>query len=230
MLHESVRVSRWKTTVDPDMAVHFARHLIAGTAIELPDDAPAGAHELAGHINACKAAGATFITANQAKYAYELAEFISQATTGTDNYAVDLWRFTYGDKTHDAVSVVCQTENHNLVEYRTASGRAFGNHLIAASQDVSRLAAYSATRHEHDANKPWAANIDMFLLDPDTCPQYVHWCLTADDIIDAVNVRTLYGPDLNDECWARTEPGRDINLDTAFPSGVVHGMYNFTAR
>lgn len=230
MLHESVRVSRWKTTVDPDMAVHFARHLIAGTAVELPDDAPAGAHELAGHINACKAAGATFITANQAKYAYGLAEFISQATTGTDNYAVDLWRFTYGDKTHDAVSVVCQTPHHNLVEYRTASGRAFGNHLIAASQNISWLSAYSATRREYDATKPQASSTAEFLLNPDTCPQYHHWCLTADDIERAVNVRTLRGPELHDESWARTEPGRDINHDMAFPSGVIHGMYNFTAR
>lgn len=229
MLYESVRVSRWKTTVDPDMAVHFARHLIAGTAIELPDDAPAGAHELAGHINACKVAGATFITANQDEYAYELAEFISQATTGSDNYAVDLWRFTYGDETHAAASVVSQTENHNLLAHRTTGGRAFGNHLIAASQNISLLSAYSATRREYDATKPQAISTTEFLLNPDTCPQYVHRCLTADDIIDAVNVRTLYGPDLNDECWARTELGRDINHDMAFPSGVIHGVYNIAA-
>lgn len=230
MLHDSVRVSRWKTTVDPATAVCFARHIVAGTSVVLPDDAPAGAHELDDHITACKVAGAEFVTVNQATYAHGLAEFTSAATASDFDYAVDLWRFTYGDETHAAVSVVSQTPHHRLPEYRTAGGRAFGNHLIAASQDVSRLAAYSATRHEHDANKPWAANIDMFLLDPGTLPQYGQWCLDAYDITHAVRVRTLRGPDLDNPCWARTELGRDINHDVAFPSGVVHGVYNFTRR
>ena len=229
MLHDSVRVSRWKTTVDPATAVRFARHIVAGTSVVLPDDAPAGAHEVAGHIT-CRVAGDTFITANHATYAPGLDEFAAAATTSDFGYAVDLWRFTYGDETHAAVSVVSQTPHHRLPEYRTAGGRAFGNHLIAASQDVSRLAAYSATRHEHDANKPWAANIDMFLLDPGTLPQYGQWCLDAYDITHAVRVRTLRGPDLDNPCWARTELGRDINHDVAFPSGVVHGVYNFTHR
>lgn len=230
MLHDSVRVNRWKTTVDPATAVRFARHIVAGTSVVLPDDAPAGAHELAGHITACAAAGATFVTANQATYAHGLSEFTAAATASAFDYAVDLWWFTYGDCTHAAVSVVCQTPHHNLVEYRTAAGRAFGNHLIAASQDVSRLAAYSATRREHGANKPWASNTTAFLLDPDTLPRYGQWCLDADDITYIMDVRTLRGPDLDNPCWARTELGRDINHDAAFPSGVVHGVYNFTHR
>lgn len=45
-----------------------------------------------------------------------------------------------------------------------------------------------------------------------------------------MDVRTLRGPALDDRCWARTELGRDINHDAAFPSGVVHGVYNFTHR
>ena len=230
MLHDSVRVNRWKTTVDPATAVRFARHLVAGTGVELPDDAPAGAHELADHITACAAAGATFVTANQATYAHGLAEFVAGATASDFDYAIDLWRFTYGDETHAAASVVSQTPHHNLLEYRTAGGRAFGNHLIAASQDVSRLAAYSATRHEHGAVKPRARDTTTFLLDPDTCPEYQHWCLDTDDIEYAVRVHTLRGPDLDNPCWARTELGRDINHDAAFPSGVVHGVYNIAAR
>lgn len=230
MLHDSVRVSRWKTTVDPATAVCFARHLVAGTGVELPDDAPAGAHELAGHITACRVAGATFITANHATYAHGLDEFAAAATTSDFGYAVDLWRFTYGDETHAAVSVVSQTPHHRLLEYRTAAGRAFGNHLIAASQDVSRLATYTATRREHGAGKPWALNTTTFLLDPDTLPRYGQWCLDADDIMYIMDVRTLRGPALDDRCWARTERGRDINHDAAFPSGVVHGVYNFTHR
>lgn len=230
MLHESVRVNRWKTTVDPNTAVCFARHIVAGTAVELPDDAPAGAHELAGHITTCATAGAKFVTVNQAAYAPGLAEFVEHAAASNFDYAIDLWRFTYGDETHAAASVVSQTPHHNLVEYRTAGGRAFGNHLIAASQGVSRLAAYSATRREHDARNPRARDTTTFLLDPDTCPEYQQWCLDTDDIEYAVRVRTLRGPDLDNPFWARTEPGRDINHDTAFPSGVVHGVYNFTRR
>lgn len=230
MLHDSVRVSRWKTTVDPATAVRFARHIVAGTSVVLPDDAPAGAHELADHIAACRVAGTEFVTVNQATYAPGLAEFAAGATASDFDYAIDLWRFTYGDCTHAAASVVSQTPHHNLLEYRTAGGRAFGNHLIAASQDVSRLAAYSATRREHGANKPWASNTTAFLLDPDTLPRYGQWCLDADDIMYIMDVRTLRGPDLDNPCWARTELGRDINHDAAFPSGVVHGVYNFTHR
>lgn len=230
MMHEAVRVHRWKTTVDPATAVCFARHIVAGTAVDLPDDAAAGAYELAAHITACRAAGAKFITVNQATYALGLAEFAAAATANADDYAVDLWRFTYGDETHAAVSVVHQTPHHILAAHRTAGGRAFGNHLIAARQDVSGLAAYSATRHEHGAGKPWASNTTTFLLDPNTLPRYGQWCLDADDIMYIMDVRTLRGPDLDDRCWARTEPGRDINFDAAFPSGVVHGVYNFTAR
>lgn len=228
MLHESVRVSRWKTTVDPATAVCFARHIVAGTAVELPDDAPAGARELAGHIAACAAAGAKFVTVNQETLAHGLAEFAAGAAAS--DYAIDLWRFTYGDETHAAASVVSQTPHHNLLEYRTAGGRAFGNHLIAASQDVSRLTAYSATRREHDAGKPRARDTTAFLLDPGTLPRYGQWCLDADDIMYIMNVRTLRGPDLDNPCWERTEPGRDINFDTTFPSGVVHGVYNIAAR
>lgn len=230
MMHDAVRVNRWKTTVDPDTAVCFARNIVAGTPVILPDDAAVGACELAAHINACAVAGAKFITVNQATYADGLAEFAACAKDSAFDYAVDLWRFTYGDETHAAVSVISQTPHHNLIAYRTAGGRAFGNHLIAASQDVAGLAAYTATRGEHDATKPLALDTDMFLLDPSTRPRYQHWCLDMDDIAAAVNVRTLRGPDLSDPCWARTEPGRDINFDAAFPSGVVHGVYNFTAR
>lgn len=228
MLHDAVRVNRWKTTVDPVTAVCFARHIVAGTPVILPDDASVGAHELAAHINTCRVAGAKFTTTNQATYAPGLAEFAACAKDSDFDYAVDLWRFTYGDETHAAVSVVHQTPHHILAVHRTAAGRAFGNHLIAASQDVSGLATYTTTRREHDAAKTWATNIDVFLLDPDTLPQYGQWCLGADDIVHVMDVRTLRGPDLDDRCWARTEPGRDINFDTAWPYGVVHGVYNFT--
>lgn len=230
MMHDAVRVHRWKTTVDPDTAVCFARNIVAGTPVILPDDAAVGACELAGHINACATAGAQFVTVNQETYAPGLAEFAACAKDSAFDYAVDLWRFTYGDETHAAVSVVHQTPHHNLAIHRTAADRVFGNHLIAASQDVSGLAVYTATRREHDAAKTWATNIDVFLLDPDTLPQYGQWCLGADDIVHVMDVRTLRGPDLDDRCWARTEPGRDINFDTAWPNGVVHGVYNFAAR
>lgn len=143
MMHDAVRVHRWKTTVDPDTAVCFARNIVARTDVELPDDAAVGACELAAHINACAAAGAKFITVNQATYAAGLAEFAACAKDSAFDYAVDLWRFTYGDETHAAVSVVHQTPHHNLIAYRTAGGRAFSNHLIAAGQDVAGLAAYS---------------------------------------------------------------------------------------
>lgn len=230
MMHDAVRVNRWKTTVDPITAVCFARHIVAGTTVSLPDDAASNAHEIADHINACSAAGAKFITVNQDTYAAGLAEFTACAKDSTFDYAVELWRFTYGDATHAAVSVMHLTPHHSLVAHHTAYGRAFGNHLIAASQDVFRNAAYTATRREHDATGQRARDTDMFLLDPGTRPRYQHWCLDMDDIAAAVNVQTLRGPDLDDECWARTEPGRDINFDTAFPSGVVHGVYNFAAR
>ena len=228
MMHDAVRVNRWKTTVDPDTAVCFARNIVAGTTVSLPDDATANARELAGHINACATAGAEFVTVNQATYAAGLAEFTACAKDSTFDYAVDLWRFTYGDATHAAVSVMHLTPHHSLVARHTAYGRAFGNHLIAASQDVFRNAAYTATRREHDAAGQRARDTDIFLLDPTTLPQYAQWCLNMDDIAAAVHIRTLRGPDLNDECWVHTEPGRDINIDTAWPSGVIHGVYNFT--
>lgn len=230
MLHDSVRVDRWKTTVDPDTAVCFARTIVGGTGVELPDTSPRGAHDIAAHIGACTAAGAKFVTVNQATYAPGFDAFAAQATALRDNYAVDLWRFTYGDETHAAVSVVSQTPHHNLSDYRTADGRAFGNHLIAASYNVSPIAIYTASRREHDVDKPRARDTAAFLLDPGTLPQYEQWCLDPDEIAHAVHVRTLRGPDLDNPCWARTEPGRDIDLDTQFPSGVVHGVYNFTRR
>lgn len=255
MLHNAVRVNRWKTTVDPTTAVHFARHIVQGTTVVLPAEATPNARELAAHINACTTSGAQFVTVNQDTYAAGLVEFtatakgsafnyaINQPTYGAGltefgtaakdsafDYAVDLWRFTYGDCTHAAVSLVHQIPHHNLVAHRTAYGRAFGNHLIAASQDVSPLAIYTATRREYDADKTWATNIGVFLLDPATLPQYGQWCLDVGDITHVMDVRTLRGPGLDDEYWARTELGRDINFDTAWPNGVVHCVYNFTAR
>lgn len=228
MLHDSVRIDRWKTTVDPATAVCFARTIAGGTGVKLLDDAPRGAHDMAAHIDACTAAGAVFGSGSNPTYAHGLDQFEAQALAQHNIYAVDLWRFTYGDDTHATLSVVSQTTNHSISAHFTAGGRAFGNHLIAAGYDVSPIAIYTASRREYDAAAPLDTDTASFLLDPGTLPQYEQWCLDPDEIAHAVHVRTLRGPDLNNSCWARTEPGHDINLDTEFPSGVVHGVYNFT--
>ena len=198
----AVRLSRWKTTIPPEIVPYFVNAIGQNQPVTPPPGAPEGAQELARRINGAARRAGDFSCYDRHNFGVVNTQFVGMH----GNCAVDLWRFDYDDGVvHAAVSVVAQTRRHGLLPRRTSGGRAFGNHLLTGRRGITQVAVYSSTKYGD--GKPAVEDVDTLILAPDAVPVSPANQLHAHDIVAALDVSTVSGPALDDTVWERTEFG-----------------------
>lgn len=215
----TVRLSRWKTTIPPEIVPYFVNAIGQNQPVTPPPTAPEGAQEVAHRINNAARRADGFPCYNQGN----LASVVQQFVIAYGSCAVDLWQLDYGDTTHAAVSVASQSDTARLPPKRTSGGRYFGNHLITGTRCITYAAACTSSKYGDD--KPAVDDAATLVLAPDAIPTHQCKYLHARDIVAALDVSTVSGPALDDTVWERTEFGHDMMFDLAFPDGVVAGTY-----
>lgn len=226
MLHDTATVTRTKALVTAPTALVIARAVSHGRQIQphypVIDRAADRAicDVLDEHYDA--AGGIPFQSANLIHNHRGLLDFEQHCTSTAASFAVDIWQFNRAGLVDAAVSACSRvgTRAGTLDEYNE-------NHVYFRGS--TRATMITASSWNNTDTMPGTNDLDTLLFD-DSGGVVVGLAtrpIPVPTLARDVEIHTISGPDIAAADWNLPPAGTDLGFDTAWPDGVVRGVYEF---